>query len=117
MNYRKQTISFKRAAAIHRNILLALLTSIFVLACVLIGSSMGASSQSEAAQNESYKYYTSVEIEKGDTLWNIAEEYITPEYASIQAYVDEIKELNHLGDDKIHSGEYLMIPYFSDVQK
>lgn len=117
MNYRNQTISFKKEAAVHRTILFALLTTLFVLTCVLIGSSVGASSQSEAAQNESYKYYTSVEIERGDTLWNIAEQYITPEYASVQAYVDEIKEVNNLGDDEIHSGQYIMVPYFSNVQK
>ena len=50
MNYRKQTISFKRAE-LHRNIFLALLTTIFVLLCMLIGSSIVSSGQSEAAQD------------------------------------------------------------------
>lgn len=116
MNYRKQTISLRRAE-LHRNILLALLTTIFVLLCMLIGSSIVSSGQSKAAQNDSYKYYTSIEIERGDTLWNIAEEYMTPEYGSVQEYVDEIKAVNDLGDDEIHSGQYLMIPYFSSEIK
>ena len=117
MNYRKQAISFRREAEVHQNILLALITTIVVLLCVLIGSSIAASGQSKAAQNTSYKYYTSVEIEKGDTIWNIAEEYMTPEYGSIQGYVEEIKSVNNLGDDDIHSGQYLMIPYFSSERK
>lgn len=117
MNYRKQTISLRRGAEVHRNILFALLTTIFVLLCMLIGSSMASSGQSKAAQNDSYKYYTSIEIERGDTLWNIAEEYMTPEYGSVQEYVDEIKAVNDLGDDEIHSGQYLMIPYFSSEMK
>lgn len=117
MNYGKQTISLRRGAQVHRNILFALLTTIFVLFCMLIGSSIASSGQSKAAQNASYKYYTSIEIEKGDTLWDIAQQHITPEYANIQAYVDEIKEINNLGDDEIHSGQYLMIPYFSEEKK
>lgn len=116
MNYRKQAISLRRGAEVHRNILLALLTTIFVLVCALGVSSIVASGQSEAAQN-SYKYYTSVEIEKGDTLWNIAEQYMSAEYGSIQEYVDEIKEINNLGDDEIHSGQYLTIPYFAQELK
>ncbi len=117
MNYRKQSIFLRRGVEVHQKILLALLTTIFVLLCMLIGSSIASSGQSNAAQSASYKYYTSIEIEKGDTLWNIAEEYITPEYGSVQKYVDEIKDLNNLGDDEIHSGQYLMIPYFSSEQK
>lgn len=117
MNYRKQAISFRREAEVHRNILLALITTIIILICVLIGSSIAASGRSKAAQNSTYKYYTSIEIEKGDTLWSIAEEYMTPEYGSIQEYVDDIKAVNALGDDDIHSGQHLMIPYFSSEHK
>lgn len=117
MDYRRQAISYRRGTETSRNILLALLTTVFILLCGLIGSSIAGSGQSEAAQNDSYKYYTSIEIEKGDTLWDIADQYMTSEYGSIQSYVDEIKELNHLGDDDIHAGQYLMIPYFSDQSK
>ena len=42
---------------------------------------------------------------------------MTPEYGSVQEYVDEIKAVNDLGDDEIHSGQYLMIPYFSSEMK
>lgn len=117
MNYRKGSLLLRREAVLHRNILLILLTTISILLCVLIGSSIGGSSQTVAAKNNSYKYYTSIEIEKGDTLWTIAKQYMTPEYASIQAYVEEVKELNQLGDDDIHAGQYLMVPYFSEQSK
>ncbi len=115
MNYGKNTVSLKTYTEEHRNIVLALITAITILICVLIGSSISASSRIKAAQSD--KYYTSIEIGKGDTLWTIAEQYMTSEYGSIQEYVSEIKELNHLGDDAIHSGEHLMIPYFSEEIK
>lgn len=31
-----------------------------------------------------HKYYTSVEIESGSSLWEIAEEYMTEEYDSVE---------------------------------
>ena len=61
-----------------------------------------------------YKYYTSIVVEKGDTLWDIANQYITPEYGDISEYIGEVKYLNHLRGDEIHAGEYLTIPYYSD---
>lgn len=70
------------------------------------------SSDSDFEEN-SCKYYTSVEIEAGDSLWSIASEYMTEEYENVQDYVDEIKSLNRLANDKIHAGKYLVIPYYS----
>lgn len=118
MNCKRQSILTKRKVAVlHRNILLILLTVIAILLCVLIGSSIGSFSQSNAARQDSYKYYTSIEIQKGDTLWDIATEYMTSEYGNISEYVEELKEVNHLGDDAIHAGQYLTIPYFSEEVK
>lgn len=65
-------------------------------------------SQKEQA---SLKYYKSIEIQPGDTLWGIAEQYMTNEYNSIQEYIDELKEMNHLSSDQIHDSRYLMIAY------
>lgn len=60
-----------------------------------------------------YKYYTSVEIQHGDSLWSIAETYMTDEYDSIQDYIEEIKEINHIKGDQIDQGSYLCVPYYS----
>ena len=37
------------------------------------------------------KYYKSIQIHSGDTLWNIAEEYITEDYESVNDYITEVK--------------------------
>ena len=71
--------------------------------------------EKETISNQ-YKYYTSVQIQSGDTLWNIAKRYC-PEEAEINTYVNEIKEINHLQSDEIHSGKYLTIIYYSDEYK
>lgn len=64
-----------------------------------------------------HKYYTSIQIEKGSNLWEIAEEYITKEYASVEEYVKEVKQINHLTEDLIYEGAYLCIPYYSSEIK
>lgn len=64
-----------------------------------------------------YKYYTSIRVSSGDTLWDIAEEYRTEEYTDVSSYISEVKEINHLKSDQITKGMYLCIPYYSDEYK
>lgn len=61
----------------------------------------------------SEKLVTSVKIEKGDSLWNIASEYITDEYADMNIYINEIKKSNGLTSDIIHEGSYIIVPYYT----
>lgn len=90
------------------------LTILAILGCILLGSSIMEVGNSKAAdEDNTYKYYTSIQIEPGDSLWSIASQYISEEYDSMQDYVDEVKSLNGLGDDEIHSGQFLIIPYYS----
>ena len=58
------------------------------------------------------RYYQQIEIKSGDSLWNIADEHMTDEYDSINDYVDDIMSVNKLTSDRIHAGEYLIIPYY-----
>lgn len=89
-----------------------------ILVCVLVGSSVFFASRSKAADDiNSYKYYTSVKVEYGDTLWGIASSYRTEEYHSLQDYIEEIKTLNGLQSDMIRSGQFLVIPYYSKELK
>ncbi len=89
-------------------------TLFLILVCVLVGSSIFFVGRSEAADdNNPYKYYTSLEVEYGDTLWGIASSYRTEEYYNLQDYIEEIKALNGLQSDMIQSGQFLIIPYYS----
>lgn len=73
----------------------------------------GVSHTQAAAAEVSYKYYTSVLIDSGDTLWKIADTHLTDDYRDINAYIDEIRDINHILGDEIHAGQYLAIPYYS----
>ena len=91
----------------------------FVLLVLVITSAIlfGAIRTEAAPSEETYKYYTSVAIEAGDTIWSIAQEYQTPECGDLTDYIEEICSLNHITDDQIHTGQYLTIPYYSTEQK
>ena len=59
------------------------------------------------------KYYTSVRVEEGDTVWSIADRYIADTQVSKRAYVDEICRLNSLTDGNVRSGDYIVVSYYS----
>lgn len=58
------------------------------------------------------KYYKSIEIYSGDTLWSIAEEYMTDNYKSANEYIEEVKYMNNLKTDHITAGKCIVIPYY-----
>ena len=69
-------------------------------------------SQSDIHTADHTKYYKTVEISSGDTLWNIAETYMDDNYDSVKDYVQELKEVNHLTSDVIQDGQYLTVAYY-----
>jgi LysM repeat protein len=93
--------------------------AVTIFACVsivlLIGFLLSGAVKTEAASaTPSYKYYTSIQVEQGDTLWNIANTYMTAEYHDINEYIDEVCSINHISKEDIHTGQYLTIPYYSN---
>lgn len=60
------------------------------------------------------KYYTSIYVNCGDTLWSIADKYITDEYSDNFQYINEIMSINNMHDSTIKSGTKLCIPYYAD---
>lgn len=89
------------------------------LFCCIIGLMLGCTlffrsrDTLAAPAEETYKYYTGVYVESGDTLWEIAKRYITEEYSDIHTYMDEVCHINHISRDEIHAGQYLVVPYYS----
>lgn len=77
---------------------------------------------SRAEEKESgvtyYKYYTNIEIQPGDTLWSLSEDYMDVNYDSREEYMAEVRELNSLNEEgKIVAGQYLIMPYYSTEYK
>lgn len=89
--------------------------ALMLIICISVTSVVLAGSNKK--EETMYKYYTSIEIEPGDTLWSIANEYCYDMNMSVNDYIKEIKELNHLPSDSITSGQYLTIMYASSEYK
>ena len=64
---------------------------------------------------ERIKLVTSIEVKKGDTLWEIASEYISDEYNDMNQYIEEIKYSNGMASDEIHTGNFIIVPYYVDA--
>lgn len=60
------------------------------------------------------RYYTSIQLRQGDSLWTIADRYTKGTDYSVKEYVNELKRINGLKGEEIHSGEYLTVVYFAD---
>lgn len=64
------------------------------------------------AQETKDKQFTSIQVQKGDTLWKIAKKYMGNEYSSVDDYIEEVCQTNHIYDGKITEDMYLVIPYY-----
>lgn len=60
------------------------------------------------------RYYTSLRLEAGDSLWDIAHQYADGSGYSTREYMDELKRVNGLKCEEIHSGEYLTVFYYAE---
>lgn len=60
--------------------------------------------------NDYNKKFISIEIHTGDTLTSIANEY--SQSFDYEEYINEVKSINNLKNDTIHSGCYLIIPIY-----
>lgn len=103
----------RRKRELRRHIMMCLLTVVLVAGF----SSLFFSLRTKAQSNDEvilYKYYKSVVVEDGDTLWGYAKQYGTNEHhENCGDYIKEVMNMNSLMDDQITSGQYLIIPYYS----
>ena len=88
----------------------------FMLLIICSGIIIANAAVSDNDKSDQNKYYTSISIEKGDTLWSIASNYVSGP-KTISNYVNELKEINNLQTDCIYQGQNLIVYYFSSEQK
>lgn len=103
----------RRTRQLRRRLALACMILCISVISGIIGTSFMSKAQSDDVEVV-YKYYTSIMVQPGDTLYSIAENYTNPEQMSVSDYIDEVRVTNNLIDvNAIRSGDYLVVPYFS----
>lgn len=107
----------RREAVIKREKkILSIIFILIVSTIILLSSSIHAFAQMNNNKPLN-KYYTSIEVSEGDTLWNIADQYIGSSNIDKKEYIEEICELNSLNNGQIHAGNHIVIAYYSNEEK
>lgn len=102
---------YTRAQRIVRNRKIMLF--ILILATVIFAGILFTNRASAENSREVYTYYTSYEIQPGDSLWTIADHFAGPDFTTKEDFISNTKQLNHMLDDEIIAGNYLVIKYSS----
>lgn len=103
----------KRQQQVKRNIMTLIISALAIISLSMLLISFSTEAN-DMEHQPSYKYFKSVEIAKGDTLWSIANDNIDYEHCkNTYEYVSEVKKMNSLTSDRIIAGSYIIVPYYS----
>ncbi len=102
----------RRKRQLQKRLVMCFLT--LVLITILSSFSFGFRTKAqESNEDAAYKYYKSITVEDGDTLWNYARQYGDLRYYDdCNDYIKEVKSINSLQNDKITAGCHLILPYY-----
>ena len=114
--YRRERNRARRIKQFRSQCFMVILTIVLIIVLVVSYHAILYHASSDTGE-VSYKYYTNIEIAYDDTLWSIPEEYAGEEYGSCQEYISEVMAINHLPDESITAGRYLIVPYYSTQYK
>ncbi len=113
--YRAYKRQIRRQRELHRRMLMVIVTVCFVVIGVFSYNSFIASANT-GDEEIAFKYYTNITVAYGETLWEIADDYIDYEqYADKEVYIAEVKNINHLdAEGTLKAGQKLVLPYYSN---
>lgn len=115
-NTNRKNIKKARVAQLKKRLLISgLIITVMLFAILILDNFVNVSATND--KENLYKYYTSYEIQPGDTLTSIAQKYTVNSDVSVSEYIDELKKDNRLATDKITSGKYLVVSYYSNEYK
>ena len=93
---------------------LAVLVVAAIVCVILVSNHSVINADENGTPVKLEKYYKTITVQQGDSLWSIAKEYKSGDYRTVQDYVDELKSMNNLGSDQITAGNKLVVAYFEE---
>lgn len=109
---RKSRIAAKRRKTMKKIRIIILIIAIIASGSIIFFSNV-VNAQEKVYEDNSVKGFMYITVSQDDTLWNIANDHIDSHYESIYQYIREVKELNGLTSDSIHSGARIIIPVYA----
>ena len=94
----------------YRRLVLILLTAVILLIVLLF---LTKGTHKVEADEYLVETYETIQIQPGDTLWDLADQHKLSTM-STNKYISQVKTINGLSDDRLVSGQYLILPVFSD---
>ena len=101
----------EKQVAKQKKILALTITCILIVGVIVCGT-IFTFAKNPASDVTKQRFYTSIVIEGGDSLWSIAEEYRSDAYTSTREYIEDLKQLNGLTSETIHAGQHLIVTYY-----
>ena len=103
----------RRQQQLRRNIFMIVFTIVLILTLSVSGFAIGSKAQ-DKEEVVLYKYYTNIEVQYGETLWDIAATYFCKDrYDNYEHYISEVMQINGLYIEDVSPGSYLIVPYYS----
>lgn len=100
----------RTAKVYYKRKLLILLASAVVL--TLVFGAIGVHAvQKGVACSEDELAYKMITVERGDTLWDIAQTCYRTTDDDIRTYIDNVRKMNHIHGDNLQEGQFLLIYY------
>ena len=101
----------RRKKQIRQRLLIsAFVVSLFVILVFFLMSTKSLADNKEPL----YKYYKSIQIQPGDTLYDLSAEYVNPEMNDTESFIAEVTYINNLEEDSyLYEGNYIVVPYYA----
>ena len=116
--YRNYRWKVRRQREVRNHILVFAFTICLIIGMVISYHSIISFAETDTNTDDlSFKYYREIEVQYGDSLWSIAEEYGGDHYKTSLEYIKEVKNINHMHTDVIKEGQKLIVPYYSSEFK
>lgn len=102
-------ISNIKYRAVHAILMIQIL--FFILCMAVISWQMAVHTAGRINEKKTERF-ASVKISSGESLWEISSRFYSDEYKNMHSYIKRIMKLNHMSDEEVCSGAYLIIPYY-----
>ncbi|MCD8326196.1 MAG: LysM peptidoglycan-binding domain-containing protein [Lachnospiraceae bacterium] len=104
----------QRKAQLRRVRFITTILSVLILFAVVVSANTLIARAGDNGTPDYHKYYTRVYVTSGDSVWKIADTYMSDCYDSVSDLTQEIIAINQLDSDgTIYYGTTIIVPYYS----